>query len=192
MPSLTYFSAVVVLPTLSAIGVLTTWTWSYNNHLFEDIVNVVESPNPQLPGTSHALLQWTSIPPLDRFLAILVTFFYPPINGSDPTAALQAFHFAGQLVAIWTLILLESVRPTNKGRLISRYNPTHPNAFRINALTFVAEWPSSAWFCNSSTLQSLCHYIAHTTFLHLSLGRVSIVAIPFYQEYTTQRVFRGV
>jgi len=120
MSSLTYFSTVVVLPALSAIGVLTTWKWSYNNNLFEDIVNVVESPNPLLPGTSHALLQWTSFPPLNRFLAILVTFFYPPIDGSDPTAALQAFHFAGQLIAMWTLILLESVRPINKGRLISR------------------------------------------------------------------------
>jgi hypothetical protein len=88
MLSQAHFLAAVVLPSLSAIGVIMTWSWSYSYHLFEDIVNVAESSNPQLPGTSHTLVQWTTFVPLKRFLAIPVPFFYPPIDGGDPTAAL--------------------------------------------------------------------------------------------------------
>ena len=116
-----YSFSLAALPCLSAIGIVTTWIWSYDNRLFKDIVEVVDSSHPCLPGTSHPLLQWTSFTPLDRFLAILVTFFYPPIEGSNPTAALQAFHFVGQLIAVWTVMLLESVRPVNRDGLLSRY-----------------------------------------------------------------------
>ena len=48
-----------------------------------------------LPGTKDSLIRtWTGVAAIDRFLATLVVLFWLLVDGSNPSTALQSFHFA--------------------------------------------------------------------------------------------------
>ena len=62
---------------------------------------------------------YTGLKPVDGFLSALVSFFWPVLDGSDPRLTLGSFHFMGQVAAIWMLVMLETSRRGNNGRLVS-------------------------------------------------------------------------
>lgn len=74
-----------------------------------------------LPYTDKAPLrkQYTGIELVDYQLTVLVLFFYNMVDGSHPNACLQAYHFGGQIISGWSLLVLESLRWGNRSRLIS-------------------------------------------------------------------------
>ncbi|KAF2084758.1 hypothetical protein K490DRAFT_59392 [Saccharata proteae CBS 121410] len=117
MPSLT-FTTTLLLPAAAVLGVLGTWIFSTNNGTFPALGVLVDSSFPLLPGTADAPLQrvFTGLEPLDRQLRVLVAFFWPLVNGADVGASLQAFHFAGQGIAWWTLVVAEGMREGRRGR----------------------------------------------------------------------------
>ncbi|KAL8762938.1 MAG: hypothetical protein Q9184_001160 [Pyrenodesmia sp. 2 TL-2023] len=78
-------------------------------------------PHAFLPYTEEALLKerYTGISVVDYQLTVLTIFFYNLVDGSHPSACLQAYHFGGQLVSGYALLTFESLRASNKWRIIS-------------------------------------------------------------------------
>lgn len=75
---------------------------------------------PVLPGTDALLKQYyIGIRAVDYQLTVLTLFFWEMVDGSMPHASLNAFRFGGQMVAAWGLLMIESARNGNKGRLVS-------------------------------------------------------------------------
>ena len=62
---------------------------------------------------------FTGIRGIDDQLKVLVIFFLPVVDGSAPSTSLQSLHFGGQLVAAYTLCMIESLRMGNRGKIIS-------------------------------------------------------------------------
>ncbi|KZF21035.1 hypothetical protein L228DRAFT_262102 [Xylona heveae TC161] len=112
--------AKVLLLCLSAAGFYSTWSLSFRNGFFDQIMSLVENQNSFLPGTEEPLkLQYVGIPALDKQLAILVTFWYPLVDGRTPEASLHAFKFVANFIAIWVVFVVESYRLSNKWRVVS-------------------------------------------------------------------------
>lgn len=76
-----------------------------------------------LPYTDEAPLKkhYTGIGLVDYQLTVLTLFFYNVVDGSHPNACLQAYHFVGQIATGWSLMMLESLRSSNRSRIISLY-----------------------------------------------------------------------
>ncbi|KAJ5782330.1 hypothetical protein N7457_004104 [Penicillium paradoxum] len=76
---------------------------------------------------------YTGIEVVDNMLALLVTFFYPTLDGSNPGLLLHGIAFTGTFGATWTLIVLESWRKGNAGTIAA-----YPMVFGLIAqlLTF--------------------------------------------------------
>ncbi|KAL8860627.1 MAG: hypothetical protein Q9178_002980 [Gyalolechia marmorata] len=74
-----------------------------------------------LPFSDKVALKrvYTGVGPIDYQLTTLMLFFYNILDGSHPHASLQAYQFVGQLITGWSLLVLESLRESNRGRLIS-------------------------------------------------------------------------
>lgn len=62
---------------------------------------------------------FTGIPRIDQHLAVLLTFFWPVVDGSRVDASLHSFYFAAQGIAIWMATLIEGLRVGNKRRMVS-------------------------------------------------------------------------
>jgi hypothetical protein len=75
---------------------------------------------PFLPGSSDLLLTtYTGIAPIDRQLTILVTFFAPVVNSKNGALTLFSLFGLGQFGASWMLMMMESMRQGNKGRIVA-------------------------------------------------------------------------
>ncbi|KAK5946107.1 hypothetical protein PMZ80_000247 [Knufia obscura] len=99
------------------------------NGFYETITRLTEQkllPN----GVSYHNV-FTGIRPLDDMLSILLTFFWPVVDGEHPDSSLISILFAGQAVAAWTLTMLEGLRKGNSWRAISLYEFLLPVSFQI-------------------------------------------------------------
>ncbi|KAF6815178.1 hypothetical protein CSOJ01_03630 [Colletotrichum sojae] len=65
--------------------------------------------------------RFTSIKPVDAILTLLVAFFKPIADGNDVPLTLFSVVFAGQIVPLYLLVLVEGMRVANRGRLIITY-----------------------------------------------------------------------
>lgn len=75
---------------------------------------------PTLPGTDIPLKEsYTRIEAIDKQLGVLALFFWPVVDGSTPALSLFCLQFQGEVVAVWSLFMLEGMRAGNKGRIIS-------------------------------------------------------------------------
>lgn len=82
-----------------------------------DIRNQTE---PKVAGTDEPLLSvYTGIRAIDSQLSILVDFFLPVLDGSSNDMTLYVIDMFGQFGAGWTLLMMESLRKGNQGRIPS-------------------------------------------------------------------------
>lgn len=110
-----------ILPLLAVAGYYCTHGLSERTGHWKLLRQVRESEPQLLPGSKAPIkLKYTGIGyPVDHVLAALAAIFWPIVDGSSPNASLQAFEFAGQVVALWTVLEIEARRLGNKWRLIS-------------------------------------------------------------------------
>lgn len=81
---------------------------------------LAKQDTPFLPGSTDLLLRtYTGIAPIDRQLTVLVTFFAPVLNSKNGAVTLFSLFGLGQFGASWTLMMMESMRQGNKGRIVS-------------------------------------------------------------------------
>jgi hypothetical protein len=64
-------------------------------------------------------MQYTGLKALDRQLTVLVAFFAPVVDFKNPALNLFAIWGLGQFGAVWTLMVMESMRMGNKGKAVS-------------------------------------------------------------------------
>jgi hypothetical protein len=75
---------------------------------------------PKLAGAEEPFLAlYTGVSVIDSKLSILVEFFLPVVGGSDNDMTLFSIYGFGQFGAGWTLLLMESLRKGNRGRVLS-------------------------------------------------------------------------
>ncbi|KAI6709929.1 hypothetical protein PZA11_005257 [Diplocarpon coronariae] len=115
---------IALLPTLALLGAYCTWTLASCNGTFKSIFALIASENPKFPGTDDALLTaYTDVGWLDRQLTVLVTFFAPVVDLDQGALTLFTIFATGQFGAVWTLMVMESMRMGNRGRVVSLYVP---------------------------------------------------------------------
>ncbi|KAB8297110.1 hypothetical protein EYC80_002495 [Monilinia laxa] len=112
----------ITLPILSFIGIFGTFIIGGRNGTFEHIVRLVrqETPSAVFPDAKYLLLKdYTGIRAIDKQLTILVTFFAPVCDSRNSALWLNSIYGLGQFGAAWTLLVMESLRSGNKGKVVS-------------------------------------------------------------------------
>jgi hypothetical protein len=91
-----------------------------SNGTFDIVKAVLAQDEPKFPGTQDLLLlKYTGLKFLDRQLVVLVTFFAPVVDAESSALNLFSIWGFGQFGAVWTLMVMESMRLGNKGRAVS-------------------------------------------------------------------------
>ncbi|KAL8728133.1 MAG: hypothetical protein Q9181_005450 [Wetmoreana brouardii] len=120
MPLLLNIARLLLL-SLSGLGFYLTWYIFMNNGAAQMMNDIRDNGPHILPYTDGGPLRktYTGIAVVDYQLTILVLFFYNIVDGSHPNACLQAYHFFGQAIAGYSLLILEGRRYGNKWKIIS-------------------------------------------------------------------------
>lgn len=91
-----------------------------SNGTFDILTKLLSHDDPKFPGTEDQLLMnYTGLKALDRQLGVLVAFFAPVVDVNNPGLNLFAIWGLGQFGAVWTLMVMESMRMGNKGKAVS-------------------------------------------------------------------------
>lgn len=110
----------VLLPLISFLGAYGTWTLGGSNGLFETLASLLAENDPKFPGTEDLLIiKYTGLKALDYQLAAFVAFFALVVDMNYPALNLFSVWGLGQFGAVWTLMMMESMRLGNKGKVIS-------------------------------------------------------------------------
>lgn len=92
----------------------------YRNGDYDALIHLQDHGPHLLPGSDTPILKnFSGIGPLDKVLTLVGVMFANVTNGSTPQLSLYAFLFAGQLVTIFALILIEGNRHGNESNLLS-------------------------------------------------------------------------
>jgi hypothetical protein len=120
MTSPTRAAGLLLLPLLSVAAVYCLWIVASNNGLFKQIAELAQQKHSIFPGSKSALVRnYTGVTAVDGQLSTLVTFFAPVVQGGSEPLNLFSLFGLGQFGAAWTLLLLESLRKGNQGKVIS-------------------------------------------------------------------------
>jgi hypothetical protein len=110
----------ISLPLLALLGGYETMALGASNGTFDILTQLLSHDHPKFPGTEDRLLMsYTGLKPLDRQLGVLVAFFAPVVDVNNPALNLFAIWGLGQFGAVWTLMVMESMRMGNKGKSVS-------------------------------------------------------------------------
>ncbi|CAO1597056.1 hypothetical protein XANCAGTX0491_000885 [Xanthoria calcicola] len=155
-----------------------------------------------LPFNDNAPLKktYTGVGPIDFQLTVLTLFFYNIVDGTHPHASLHAYQFAGQLVAGWSLLMMESLRQGHRGRMISfitlwgiamqlgTFATVAPIYFAIHLSTSPTVWSrnQSEFLVNSSKLHSIPYSVAVAFVVPASL---LALPAPSVIGYDTKQLF---
>lgn len=110
----------LLLPLLSVAASYVLFILSAKNGTFGFIENHTNAKPPMYPESDEPLVtRYTGIQGVDARLAVLVTFFAPVVEGNNIPMILYALFGFGQFGAAWTLLVMESLRRGNRGRVVS-------------------------------------------------------------------------
>ncbi|KAI9883888.1 MAG: hypothetical protein M1823_004328 [Watsoniomyces obsoletus] len=106
---------------MAASAYYCTWILGERNGFIPLLQEIEAAKPPKLPGTHVPVkLVYTGIlNKVDHQLAVLATVFWPIVDGSSPSLTLQAFHFAGQFYAFWTVMELELRRVGHRWNILA-------------------------------------------------------------------------
>ena len=108
----------LMLVGLSLFSIYGTWGLFGGNGTMEISADYKKAG--MLPGTTVPFRSvYTGIPQFDGFLVTVNSFFWQVLDGSHPTYALHSFRFGGQVIALWSLVMLDGMRQGKKGRINS-------------------------------------------------------------------------
>ena len=118
-PSLVNIARIALL-LLSAGGGYFTWYMLLNNGTTEYMSHIRDFGPRLVPGTKEPLkTEYIGISAVDYQLTVLDLFFWELVDGSLPNASLFCYHFATQVACGWGLLMIETLRSSNKMRIIS-------------------------------------------------------------------------
>ncbi|KAH7417676.1 hypothetical protein BKA64DRAFT_658555 [Cadophora sp. MPI-SDFR-AT-0126] len=156
-----------LLPLFSLAGFYGTMILADANGTFAGITALIATKDPKFPGTNDELLmRYTNVGWLDKQLTILVIFFAPVADMNQGALSMSSIFGMGQFGAAWTLMVMESMRMGNTGRIVSfigtfgfifqniSYTVTVPIWLFIHLLTSPVSKPSPGTQANSVLLIS--------------------------------------
>ena len=112
--------ALVALGLIHAFGINSMYGLVYRNGYYDALIRLRDHGPHLLPGSDIPILtRFTGIGPLDKVLTLAGVMFANITDGSTPQLSLYAFQFAGQLVPVFTVILIEGNRRGNRGNVMS-------------------------------------------------------------------------
>lgn len=112
--------ALVALALVHAFGIISMYGLAYRNGYFNALIRLRDQGPHFLPGSDVPILtRFTGIGPLDKVLTLAGVMFANITDGTTPQLSLYAFQFAGQLVPVFTVILIEGNREGNRGNVMS-------------------------------------------------------------------------
>ena len=114
-----YWAAALLTLTL-AFG-LDGMFWQVYRHGWMDIVSDLldaSSTDAFLPLSERFILKrYTGWAGFDKLLALANVMFVNVVDGSTPQLSLYAFQFAGQLVPVFAIIMIEGLRSGNRNNV---------------------------------------------------------------------------
>lgn len=151
----------ISLPLLSIAGAYGTWVLGAQNGTFQILTDILSQRHAQFPGTEATLVRhYTMISAIDHQLQILVAFFAPVVGSGNNSLVLFGIMGAGQFGATWTLLMMESQRLGNKGKLVSLLGLPSPDQMYITDI-IAKYWhsgPSHSEYLLHGHSTSLSHY----------------------------------
>lgn len=133
-------SIIHIFPLISMFGLYVVSTLMiYSSHAQAFVDSLKEVPFRLLPdGETLVQTYYTGLGPLDSYLANLQFIFVPLVDGSSPELSLLGWHWAGLLLALFTVMLIESLRTQRTRDLIlyvlvtSLFFPLEPHRFYLS------------------------------------------------------------
>ena len=113
-------SALVALGLIRAFGINSMYGLVYRNGYYDALIHLRDHGPHLLSGSDIPIFtRFTGIRPLDKVLTLAGVMFANITDGSTPQLSLYTFQFAGQLVPMFTVILIEGNRRGNRGNVMS-------------------------------------------------------------------------
>jgi hypothetical protein len=110
----------VLLPLLSLLGVFGTFILAGSNGTLNSMWEILANEVSEFPGLDALLMrEYTGVKFVDRQLSLLVILMAPLLDTNNAALALFSIAGFGQLGAVWTLMMMESMRMGNKGKAVS-------------------------------------------------------------------------
>ncbi|OAP64976.1 hypothetical protein AYL99_00948 [Fonsecaea erecta] len=114
----------IALLLIFGFAVDSMWLLLLRNSYMSTLAHIRDVGPRHLPGSDTPIRsRYSGIPLLDYWFAVMQTILANVTDGSAPRLSLYAFHFAGQLGSMTTLLIMESMRVGNKGTLVSWFMP---------------------------------------------------------------------
>lgn len=117
------FSDFSFLPLLSVLALDAIYGFGYRNGFLELMASSYRAR--RLSETTEPLQGNMTNTGFDELLGNLIVFYWPVINGNHPALSLQAFYFSGPILALWTVIQVESWRDSSRTRWLLSW-VSHP------------------------------------------------------------------
>ncbi len=115
-------SALVALGIIHAVGINSMYGLVFRNGYVDALRRLYSTGPFVLPGSNNPIFtRFTGISPLDKVVTLAGIMFCNILDGSTPQSSLYSFHFAGQLVPVWTIMMVEGLRSGNKNTIFSWY-----------------------------------------------------------------------
>ena len=109
--------AALMLAAILAFSLDAMFGQLYRVGMVDEAIRILTSPDPAvsvLPGSRTPILRrFTGWQALDRLLALSNVMFANVADGSRPQLSLYAVQFGGQIVPIFTILVVEGLRTGN-------------------------------------------------------------------------------
>jgi hypothetical protein len=113
---------IIILLFIFLLGLDSTWGLIFRNGYYAALVHLRDFGPHLLPGSDTPIQQhYTGLGLLDYWLTVLQCVFANVTDGTAPHLSLFAFQFAGQLVSVLTVLMIEGMREGNRQTVISLY-----------------------------------------------------------------------
>src|SRR5438874_1494022 len=111
---------ITLLVALAALGVYSMVLHPFSNGFYEAVGSIRDEFPKILPASNATLVDfYTGIEPLDYFLTTMQIVFSSIFDMSAPGMTVLAFYFAGQVVPVLVVMMIEGLREGNKGEIVS-------------------------------------------------------------------------
>ncbi|XMA12750.1 hypothetical protein WAI453_005541 [Rhynchosporium graminicola] len=112
--------AILALSLIGAFGVNSMYGLAWRNGYIPSLLRLRDHGPYIFPGSNIPILtRFTGINILDKALTLAGVMFATVTDGSAPASSLYGFQFAGQLVPMFTVMLVEAARRSNRGNIMS-------------------------------------------------------------------------
>lgn len=112
--------SIFALSLIGAFGVNSMYGLVWRNGYIASLLHLRDHGPYVLPGSSIPILtSFTGISIVDKALTLAGVMFANVTDGSAPASSLYGFQFAGQLVPMFTIMLVEAARRGNGGNVMS-------------------------------------------------------------------------